>query len=113
MENDHRSFSLKDCLDISQERGVPILLDAFHHKLLNNGESLKEAALSASKTWKKKDGVPLMDFSEQARNKKRGAHSDYINKRNFEEFLKETKGIKKDIMLEAKNKEKALLRLKI
>lgn len=111
LENDDRSFSVRDCLDISKETGIPILLDVFHHKLLNNRESIKQAALLASKTWRNRDGTFMIDFSEQAKNKKRGAHSDYINKRIFKEFLQETRGIKKDIMIEAKSKERALLRL--
>lgn len=111
LENDDRSFSLKDCLEISQKTGIPVLLDLFHHALLNNGEPVKKAALSASKTWKKKDGDFMVDFSNQAENKKKGAHSDYVDKRIFRKFLQETRTIKKDVMIEAKNKEKALLKL--
>lgn len=81
LENDERFFSLKDCLEVSRKTGVPVLLDAFHHRLLNDGESIKEAALAASKTWKSKDGAFMVDFSEQAKSKKRGAHSDYVNKK--------------------------------
>lgn len=108
LENDDRNFSLKDCLDISKEIGVPIVFDAFHHTLLNDKESLKEGASLASKTWEKKDGTFMVDFSTQAKNKKRGAHDDYLDKKIFNSFLKNTKGIKKDIMLETKNKEKTL-----
>lgn len=111
LENDDRSFSIQDCLAISRKTGIPVLLDAFHHRLLNNGEPVKQAALLASRTWKKRDGALMIDFSEQAKNKKRGAHSDHVNKRIFKEFLRETRDIKKDIMIEAKNKERALLEL--
>lgn len=111
LENDDRSFSLKDCLEVYRKTGIPVLLDIFHHKLLNNKESIRQASLQASKTWNGKDGIFMVDFSEQAKGKKRGAHSDYINKRNFKEFLEMTKNVKKDIMIEAKGKEKALLKL--
>lgn len=113
LENDDKSFSLRDCLDVSKVTGIPVLLDAFHHKLLNNGESAAQAALLAAKTWQKEDGVFMVDFSEQAKDKRSGAHADYVNKRTFEEFLHQTENIKKDIMIEAKSKEKALLRLRL
>lgn len=111
LENDDRCFSLKDCLEASQLTGLPVLLDVFHHALFNNGESIKTAALSASKTWQKQDGVFMVDISSQAKNKKRGAHADYLDKKIFEKFLNKTIMIKKDIMLETKNKEKAVLKL--
>jgi UV DNA damage endonuclease len=113
LENDGRSFFLKDCLEVSRRTKIPVLLDAFHHKLFNNGESIRRAMQLAEKTWKKRDGIFMVDFSEQARNKKRGAHSDYLNRKNFQKFLEETRGIKRDLMIEAKKKEKALLKLKI
>ncbi len=112
LENDDRLFSLKDCLKISKETRIPILFDVFHHSILNNGESIKEATRLASKTWRKKDGYLMVDFSSQAKNKRKGAHADYVNKKDFENFIKETKGIKKDIILEAKKKDKAVLKLR-
>jgi len=108
LENDDRSFSLKDCLDISKEAGIPLVFDVFHHSLLNNGESLKKATSLASKTWKKEDGHLMIDFSSQSKEKRRGAHADYLEIEDFNSFLKETKNIKKDVMLETKNKEKTL-----
>lgn len=111
LENDDRSFSLKDCLEVSKDSGIPVLFDVFHHSILNNGESIKEGLTLASKTWKKDDGPILIDFSTQGKNKKKGAHAGYIDKKVFNKFLKKNQKIKKDIMLEAKMKDKALLRL--
>lgn len=54
LENDHRSYSLKDCLLINKKINIPIIFDAYHHECLNNGESLHEGLIKAFKTWKKK-----------------------------------------------------------
>jgi UV DNA damage endonuclease len=111
LENDDKYFSCRDCLEISNKTGIPILFDVFHHHLLNNGESDKEMALLASKTWRKKDGIFMVDFSSQAKGKRIGAHSYYINEESFTKFLNETKCIEKDIMIESKGKEKSVLKL--
>jgi len=110
IENDDRLFSFKDCLKVHEKTGVPILFDSFHHECLHNGEHLRKCALNAAKTWKKKDGCLMMDYSEQAKNSRFGAHAKSINIRTFKKFLQTIKGIDIDIMLEIKDKEKSALK---
>lgn len=109
VENDERLFSLKDCLLISKQTGAPVILDALHHKLNNNGESLAQAVKDAAKTWKKSDGVPMMDYSSQASGKRTGAHINSIDAGDFKKFLSATSGIDLDVILEIKDKEKSAL----
>lgn len=110
IENDDRLYSLEDCLEIHEKTGIPVLFDSFHHSCLNNGETLKEAAIKASKTWGKKDGCLMMDYSEQEKGKRPGTHAGSIDIRTFKKFLNEIKGIDVDIMLEIKDKEKSALK---
>jgi len=110
IENDDKSYSLKDCLEISAATKIPVLFDFFHHECLNNGETITEALDLASKTWKKKDGVILTDYSIQKENERKGAHATSINEDAFKKFLVEIKGKKLDIMLEIKDKEKSALK---
>ncbi len=51
------------------------------------------------------DGVPLVDYSTQQPSARKGKHSDTLDEKHFEEYLKTTKDLKFDIMLEIKDKE--------
>jgi UV DNA damage endonuclease len=107
IENDHNSYSLKDCLEINKKTNLPVVFDTYHHECLNNGESFREAILKAKKTWKKKDGKLIVHYSSGGA--RRGSHAQHINMRKFNEFTKELNGLDFDIMLEIKDKEKSAL----
>lgn len=117
IENDDRSYSLSDCLDLSNRTGVPIVFDVFHHEILNNGESLKESILKSSKTWHiPTDGKPILDYSSQSKGERKGKHVNTIDYAHFMAFLKIVYEIKSsspsfdvDIMLEIKDKENSAL----
>jgi len=116
IENDDRSYSLKDCLDIHSETGIPIVFDTFHHEILNNGETIQQALSSIIKTWKYTiDGNPIIDYSTQDTGERKGKHAKTLDKTHFiymhKEFIKAIKENKVDldIMLEIKDKEKSAL----
>jgi UV DNA damage endonuclease len=117
IENDDRSYGLKDCLDISYETGIPIVFDTLHHECLNNNETVQEALTSATNTWKYVlDGDPIMDYSSQSIGERRGKHTTTIDKNHFISYYKELVKSSKnkpmaaaDIMLEIKDKENSAL----
>lgn len=109
IENDHISYSLKDCLKAHEQTGVPILVDSFHHECLNNGETVNQALKMASKTWHKHDGCVMVDYSSQKPKAKKGTHTEHINARHFTRFINHTKRNNFDIMLEIKDKEKSAI----
>ncbi|MBH8557370.1 UV DNA damage repair endonuclease UvsE [Hymenobacter negativus] len=111
IENDDRLFPLRDCLELHQLTGVPILFDNFHHECLNHGESMAEALRLAAATWHPTaDGVPMMDYSSQALGERKGKHTDDLVDERFREFLTHLHGLDFDVMLEIKNKEASALR---
>jgi UV DNA damage endonuclease len=110
IENDDRLFSVLDCSQIHQATGIPILFDNFHHALLNNGESLQEAMDTCFKTWRDKDGLPMIDYSSQAPDERVGKHTFSIDEGDFVAFLKESKNYDFDLMLEIKDKENSALK---
>jgi UV DNA damage endonuclease len=123
IENDDRSYSLKDCLDINSETGIPIVFDTFHHECLNNGETFQQSLSSFIESWSYLiDGNPILDYSSQSIGERKGKHAKTLDKNHFVYMYTEFKNTIKenqvdldlDIMLEIKDKEKsALLALKM
>lgn len=134
VEHDERAFSLADVLWIHQRTGMRVVFDYLHH--LNNpgGMDVAEAALAALRTWPTSE-TPKVHFSSprtemrlvKHRDPETGRqvevlrpplwtqHSDYVNPFEFLAFLRrmETEGVRPfDVMLEAKAKDLALLRLR-
>ena len=109
IENDERLYTLSDCLAIHERTGIPVIADVFHHSLLNNGEQFTTLLDPVRKTWKIKDGIPMVDYSSQEPGKRVGAHAGHIVAEDFRQFLKETRPVDFDIMLEIKDKEKSAL----
>lgn len=110
IENDDRLFDLSNCLQISKQTTIPVLLDVFHHKLNNEAQIGEEYFELAAKTWElNSDGVPMVDYSSPKPNGLPQQHSETIDLRNFSEFLKQTQPFDFDIMLEIKDKEKSAI----
>lgn len=110
IENDDRSYSLRDSLEIHEQTSIPVLFDNFHHECLNNGESMTEALHLAAGTWQAKDGVMMMDYSSQAPGERKGKHTASIVEDLFRNFINQLEGLDVDIMLEIKDKELSALK---
>lgn len=110
VENDDRIYSLRDCLQIHEQTGIPILFDNFHHECNHNGESMREAILLAAQTWGADDGVLMVDYSSQQPGERKGKHVTSMEEDLFREFMQYLEGIEADIMLEIKDKEASALR---
>lgn len=110
IENDERMYTIKDCMFVHNKTGIPIVFDTLHHRCNPGGYNIVNAFLSAHVTWKRKDGLPIVDYSSQDSRKKKGSHTHSINIKDFRKFLSKTKGYDIDIMCEIKDKEKSALR---
>ena len=110
IENDDKSYSVKDCLKLYKVIAIPILFDYYHHQIINNKEKLLDVLNDVKKTWNKNDGIPMVDYSSQKPNERRGSHAEYIDIKDFSLFLSKTYPFDFDIMLEIKDKEKSALK---
>ena len=105
IENDDKAsmYSVKDLMYIHNAIKIPIVFD-YHHHTFNTGDLSEQEALElAMSTWPK--GItPAVHYSESKMGSKPQAHSDYI------ERIPETYGNVVDIMVEAKQKDLAILK---
>lgn len=107
IENDDRQYSLRDALELHDRCGVPVLLDVFHDQILPSGFSLPEALRRTAGTWTRRDGLPLMDYSQQFTGGRVGAHAEHLRPGPFRKFLVDSRGFDFDLMLEIKDKERS------
>lgn len=131
IENDDRTFSLADVLELHDRTGLRIVWDVLHHHCHDpdrtpDGEALRAALC----TWPE-GVVPKIHFSSpktavEERRERRGrrvvtrhvlpplrAHADMIDAIAFEQFARgPALGLRFDVMLEAKAKDLALVTLR-
>jgi UV DNA damage endonuclease len=123
IENDDRSFGIADVVELAARVGRPVVWDVLHHRCHDpDGIPDREALQLALGTWP--EGVtPKVHFSSPrtAVEERNGrvvlpplrAHADLVDPIAFEAFLEHTAaGHDFDVMLEAKAKDLALLRLR-
>ncbi len=109
VENDERLFNLDDCLTVSQETGLPVLLDVFHWEISPDGRTLPEALAAAAATWGPKDGPLMVDYSSPLAGGRPGSHAYALDEAHFRRFLEESRPHDFDLMLEVKDKERSAL----
>jgi len=113
IENDDKVFSAIDVLNLCKTLNTPMVLDVHHHICNNDGENLKDLMTHIFDTWNKEDLSPKIHFSSPRDGEKDRKHADYIKVEEFSAFLDIAKTIDRDfdVMLEAKKKDLAVLRL--
>jgi UV DNA damage endonuclease len=121
IENDDRSFALADVLELAPRCNLRVVWDVLHHRCIDPaGLPDDEALRLALATWP--DGVvPKIHYSSPRLDveprrlvlPQLRAHADLVDPIGFEDFLRyAAAGRDFDVMLEAKAKDLALLRLR-
>jgi UV DNA damage endonuclease len=124
LENDDKTFTALETVEIAERVGAPMVLDIHHHQVNNNGEQALQLWPRIQKTWlntftsdQKVDEMPALPpkihASSPKSEKDPRSHADYIKAEPLLAFLRDIAADtpKLDIMLEAKMKDQALLRL--
>ncbi len=112
LENDDRIFSAEEIYEISSELGIPAIFDILHHdsNLSFDGKSVNEIIRLYGETWK---GIrQKIHYSNQDSKKRKGAHSESVDLELFGQFYEKIKELDLDIMLEVKDKQESLLKIR-
>ena len=106
IENDDRLYNIEDVLTLAHRLHVPAVYDNLHHAINPppSGGTDPYWIAEAKKTWKAADGNQKIHYSQQALDKRPGAHTDTINLETFLTFHERLEDKQIDIMLEVKDK---------
>ncbi len=112
IENDQNSFTADDCLSIHNKIGIPVVFDNRHFHWNKGNLSFDEGVKECVSSWGKR--TPKLHLSSDC-DRKIHAHSDFIDLKDYFELekalLKYEIG-ECNIMLECKQKDAALLKLR-
>lgn len=110
IENDDTTFDPADVLALAEETGVPVVLD-IHHALVNSGPVALDTILDRIwATWPAGQ-TPKIHISSPRDEKSPRAHADYVDPELFRSFQQMAGAVPFDVMVEAKRKDEAALRL--
>jgi len=106
IENDDKSYNIKDVLEIGIKLNIPVVFDNLHNYINPSEEEKNQIDWinECKKTWRPKDGYQKIHYSEQNILKKTGSHSNSIKSNEFIHFYKCLDRNDIDIMLEVKDK---------
>jgi UV DNA damage endonuclease len=113
IEHDDRIWSAREVLPLAREHGLPFLADTLHNAVLPSTPVLPRAELlsTAARTWHALGLRPKHHVASQRRGGRPGAHARRISDAALRGVLDDLRD-DADLMLEAKDKDLALLQLR-
>jgi UV DNA damage endonuclease len=112
VENDDRLFDAEEALWVAQRIGVPVVFDWLHHNANPCAAPLSEVLPAIFDTWRTDDGRPKVHLSSQAEGLRPGAHAPFVDVTDALAFFAVLPPRPFDCMLEAKEKDRAVLKLR-
>lgn len=114
LENDDKTYTATETLLICEKEKIPLLFD-YHHFIANKteDETVEELLPAIFKTWSWVGLLPKIHISSPKSEKEFRSHADYVDIEFLMPLLKVLKemDLNIDFMIEAKQKDKAALKL--
>jgi UV DNA damage endonuclease len=113
LENDDKTFTTEETLEVCEKEGVPLMFD-YHHYKANPGKTpLEELLPRFVQTWKNTGRPPKVHLSSPKDEKAYRSHHDFVSLDYVLPFFKMMSAFtdELDVMIEAKQKDRAALQL--
>ncbi|GGA40950.1 UV DNA damage repair endonuclease UvsE [Psychrobacillus lasiicapitis] len=113
LENDDKTYDVKETLMTCEKENIPMVLD-YHHHMANTGENDLPLYLQRIyNTWNNFNTIPKVHISSPKSDQTYRSHADFVSLDFILPFLKMAKELNQDfdIMIEAKQKNLAMQRL--
>ena len=106
LENDDKSYTISDVLELGNALGIPVVYDNLHNRLKPSDASKSDDFWInlCRPLWHDRDGRQKIHYSQQNPAKSNGSHSESIQIDEFLAFVDDLTVPDLDIMLEVKNK---------
>jgi UV DNA damage endonuclease len=124
LENDDKTFTALETLEVCEQVKAPMVLDLHHHMVNNSGESAAGLWPRILRTWEgagieEETSIglaalpPKIHVSSPKNDKDVRAHADHVEAKPLAEFLHSIAAVtpRLDVMIEAKMKDGALFQL--
>ncbi|WP_456273019.1 UV DNA damage repair endonuclease UvsE [Bacillus sp. AK031] len=113
LENDDKTYNVEETLEVCEKEKIPMILDVHHHAANTSPEPLEHYLPRIMDTWKHRNLRPKIHVSSPKSEKAFRSHADNVDIEFVQPYLKMLKGLDQDIdvMIEAKNKDLAMLKL--
>jgi UV DNA damage endonuclease len=116
LENDDKTFTARETLELCERLGIPMVLDIHHHRCNNpEGDDLRDLMPRFFKTWEGTGLPPKIHVSSPKSETDMRHHADYIALEDVMPFFNLVQELSPDIdldvMVEAKQKDDAAMRL--
>jgi len=111
IENDDTSYNLADVLEVAEKIDIPVIFDYHHHRCLPSPVLDSKKLINRMKaSWGNE--VPKAHISSGEKNSLDKKHADYILLEDFKTMDSLMNHSTYDLMLEARKKEQALIKLR-
>ncbi|RDI41989.1 UV DNA damage repair endonuclease UvsE [Falsibacillus pallidus] len=113
LENDDKTYTAEETLEVCEKEGVPMILDYHHHLANLSEEDISRLWPRIYQTWSSFPLIPKVHLSSPKSESAFRSHADNVSMEFVLPFLKMAKAYDQDfdIMIEAKNKDLAMFQL--